>query len=174
LSTVDLNGRRVGWGRYSGYSDHDIIFSGDVTSAHNGAMEFMTSKTGTYGLFVNIYAGESNCEFELVVGTTSDKRWMDTVLVREKSKLTGRGSVIGFVENKKFKVFQGKLNDRHANFDEGSPVINRATVDLWTVRRLFDQLGISYDVQAQAGTDYEFNLEYSGFSLDKLEQLLYK
>lgn len=173
LSTVDINGNRTGWGQRNGYDSKDVVFSGDVTHAENGAMEFMTSKSSTYGLFVNIFSGDSNAECELVVGTGSKSRWITDVMVREKTNLTGRGSVIGFVEKNKFRVFKGMLNSRHANFGEVNPVISRATVDNWTVRALFDAVGISYDVVVEANKDYDFNLEYSSFSIDKLENLLY-
>jgi hypothetical protein len=174
LSTVDLKGNRVGWGSLTGYNDKNIIFSGDVTWADNGAMEFMTSNSMTYGLFVNIFSGMSTAEFELVVGKTSEKQWITDCVVREKSKLTGRGSIVGLVEGNKFKVFQGRLNDRIANFNEGSPVINRATGEQWTVRKLFDAIGIKYDIKREENKEYDFSLSYDNFSFDKLEQLLYK
>lgn len=174
LSTVDMNGHRTGWGRYSGYDKKNpVTFSGDMTYADPSAMEFMTSKGHTYGLFVNIFSGDQNAECELIVGSTTDKKWMSDVIVRERTKLTGRGSVIGFVENQKFRVFQGMLNDRIANFGEVNPVIKRAVTKTWTVRELFDAIDISYDVSAQADKKYDFNLSYSGFSIDKLEELLY-
>ena len=174
LSTVDITGQRTGWGGGRGYYAQDIIFSGDVTHAHDGAMEFMTSTDKTYGLFVNIFSGDQNAECELIVGSTTDKRWMDNVVVREKTKLTGRGSVIGFVEGTNYKVFQGKLNDRIANFGETSPVIKRATAPTWTVRKLFDAIGVAYDTVAVADVKYDYSLGYEGFSLDKLEHMLYK
>lgn len=175
LTTVDLEGNRTGWGSYSGYSrNNPVTYSGDITwPGPDGAMEFMTSKGVTYGLFVNIYSGNSTSDFELVVGEDPKNRWIENIKVRERSTLKGRGSVIGFVEGTKFKVYQTKLNDRAANFGERSAVLNRATADMWTVRKLFDRLGIAYDVAADSNKAYDFDLTYSNFSVDKLESLLY-
>lgn len=175
LSSIDLNGNRIGWGGYSGYGsvrNGDMIFSGDVTHAENGAMEFVTSSSQTFGLFVNIFAGENNADFELVVGSTTDKQWITDTVVRERSTLNGRGSVIGFVEGNKFKIFQGKLNDRHANFGETNPVLSRATVNMWTVSLLLDAVDIYYDVSVDENKTYDFDLSYNSFSIDKLEELL--
>lgn len=90
LSVIDLEGNRVGWGQMSGYSDTGIIYSGDVTDARNGAMEFMTSKSSfenPYGLFVNIFNGEIGAEAEVVVGNKSDNQWMNEVMIREKNQI---------------------------------------------------------------------------------------
>lgn len=174
LSTVDMKGNRTGWGYSSGYDKtNDVVFSGDMTYADNGAMEFMTSKKSTYGLFVNVFSGRPDAEFELVIGNGSKNHWITNVKVRERSKFTGKGNVIGFVRNNQFVVYQGKLNDRIANFSEGSPVLNRALAPVWTVSRLLDALGVGYHTEAQADVEYDFNLSYSGFSIDKLESLLY-
>lgn len=175
LSTVDLNGRRTGWGSCAAYGNirkGDVVFSGDVTHAENGAMEFMTSTTQNFGLFVNIFAGNPSADFEMIVGTSTNKTWMDNVVVRERSTLNGRGSVVGFVQGNKFKVFQGKLNDRHANFKETNPVLNRVLVDTWTVSKLLDRLDIQYDLDPRLDVEYDFNLSYNSFSIDKLEDLL--
>lgn len=171
LSAVDLNGNRTGWGRMSGYSSNDIIFSGDLVDATNGAMEFMTSKNQDYALFVNIFSGSPTAQFEMVVGSSNDKHWMNDVVVREKSTLMGKGSIVGFVKGNKFVVFQGKLNDRIANFGEANPTMKRAAAPMWTVSQLLAAIGIAYDTESNEG-NYDFDLTYANFSLDKLEEIL--
>jgi hypothetical protein len=169
LSTIDLTGNRVGWGG-RGFTGGDIMFSGDVTSAPSGAMEFMTSETSTYGLFTNIYSGESGSKAEIVCGTGGKDRWIDNVIIREKVTLNSRGMVTGFVKGNKFIVYLGRLNDRAANFGERNPILKRATCDQWTVKKLFDAIGIQYVVDKPEQVNYD--LTYKGFSYDKLEELL--
>jgi hypothetical protein len=138
-------------------------------------MEFMTSSDVDYGLFVNIFSGNPNSEFELVVGNdgkTKD-RWIKDPLVREKSKLPGRGSIIGFVKGSKFVVFQGLLNNNHwSSNDKSRAVVSRGQADFWTIGRLLTSLGINYDVDKNDKTKYDYDLSYAGFSYDKLENLL--
>ena len=181
LSTVDLKGNRTGWGRYSGYGDGDITFSGDVTYADgDGAMEFMTSsskgwkKAKAYGLFVNIFSGNSNAECELVIGSAAKSRWITDVKIREKTQLVGRGSVIGFVKGNVFTVYQGMLNNKAANFSEFNPVLKRALADCWTVADILTAIDVEYDYEANPEKEYDYNLTYSQFSLDKLEEVFYK
>jgi ribosomal protein S17E len=169
LSTIDMEGNRLGWG-YPGFRRGDIKFSGDLTSAYDGAMEFMTSQKSTYGLFTNIYSGQTGCGAEIVCGTEADGHWIKDVIIREKVTLNSRGIVTGFVRDNKFIVYLGRLNNRAANFGERNPVLNRASCEQWTVRKLFDRIGVNYSVDKSEEVDY--NLTYTGFSFDKLEALL--
>jgi hypothetical protein len=175
LSTVDVDGLRTGWGGSRGYTAQDLVFSGDMTYADTGAMEFYTNNNSNnkpYGLFANIYNGEQNAGVELVVGTSTDKKWMDNCVVRERSQLLGRGSIVGFVADDKFRVFQLKLNDRIANFGEANPIIKRAMVDYWTVSKLLDAVGIPYELDRDSKISYDHDLSYANFSIDKLEAML--
>lgn len=171
LYTIDLDGNRVCWGMAGSYnSDKDIVFSGDMTYASPSAMEFMTSTRSTYGLFTNIYSGNNNCQMEIVCGTTNDKNWIEDIIVREKMEPSSRGMITGFVKNNKFIVFAGRLNEKASNFGEKNPILAKASADQWTVKKLFDTIGVKYSVDKTENMDY--NLIYSGFSYDKLEELL--
>lgn len=175
LSAIDLMGNRTGWGRSSGYhKSNPIAFSGDVTSAYDGAMEFMTSEKETYGLFVNIYSGNENAGFELVVGTDdkSKDKWISDTVIREKHALIGRGSVIGFVKNQTYIVYAGRLDNQHVSGNKNAAILARASGKIWTVKALFDKLNINYVVDKQTDVCYDYDLNYAGFSYDKLEELL--
>ncbi len=176
LSTIDNAGHRTGWGSYSGYSKtNPVTFSGDMTSAYKGAMEFMTSTGVDYGLFVNIFSGQSGAGFELVVGRDGKDRWIEDVVVREKSQLDSRGNVIGFVKGNKYVVYQGRLNDNRWSVDnKASAVVARGTSEFWTVSKLFDALDIKYVLDKDADVAYDYDMSYAGFSYDKLEALLLK
>jgi hypothetical protein len=170
LSTIDMDGKRVGWGGMSGYNHRDIIFSGDVTDARHGAVEFMTSRNQDYGLFVNIYSGKIGSKMELVVGSNRTKdKWIDNALIREKHTLNSSGSVIGFVKGKTFVVYAGRLNNKRIS--GADPIINESRVDFWTLGKLFSACGVNFDVDRQDGIVYDHDLSYESFSLDKLEEL---
>jgi len=172
LSTIDMDGKRVGWGAMGGYAGSDIIFSGDLTDARNGAMEFMTSRGAHYGLFVNIYSGKTGAEMELVVGANhtrvTTKKWIDEVLIRERVRLNSRQCVIGFVKGKTFVVYMGRLNERRVSTGE-NPIVNEMRVDHWTLQRLFTAIGVNFDVDRDIEVEYDHDLSYSSFSFDKLE-----
>jgi hypothetical protein len=178
LSAVDMSGSRTGWGRSSGYeSKQDVVFSGDLTDARNGAMEFMTSKvsyTQTYALFNNIFSGEIEAEFELVVGDKSKENWIKSPVLRERGTLDSRGTILGFVKGPEFVVYNCRLNN--SSWSEGSKeqaIVRRGMTDFWTIRRLFDVLGVNYSVDFNEEVEYDYNLTYSSFSLDKLENMIF-
>ena len=174
LSTIDLSGNRTGWGQLSGYTSTEVVYSGDLTSAYSGAMEFMTSKDKTYGVYVNIYSGMTGSKFELVVGSDGKNNWIEEPVVRERSTLDSRNSLIGFVHNNQFIVYQGRLNNSHVSGDRKSKlIVERGLAKFWTVKDILDRAGIKYDLAAEKDVDYDHNLTYSSFSYDKLESLLF-
>lgn len=168
LSSVTKGGARVGWGHRSGYENADIIFSGDITNAPDGAMEFLTSRSKDYGLVVNIYAGEPGSEMELVVGSSQGKKhWMGDIIIREKTKLASRNCLLGFVKGKTFIVYGARMNNRIVS--EVNPTLRAIDTEFWTLQDLFGQLAINYDVDKQDEVEYDHDLSYSSFSYDKLE-----
>jgi len=173
LSTVDESGNRTGWGMSSGYNrDNAITFSGDITSAPNGAMEFMTSAKKDYGLFVNIFSGNHNCEMEVVVGPDSDKsEWISDVVIREKTMLTSRQMIVGFVHDKKFTVWQGRLGSSRIS-GGNTAIVARGSGEFWTLNDVLEHLDIDFDVTPQKDVDYDHDLRYNAFTYDKLEALL--
>jgi len=173
LSTVDSSGHRVGWGQLSGYNDRKIIFSGDQTYAANGAMEFMTSANSVYGVFVNIFSGDSGAGVELVVGSNGKGQWIKDTIIREKTTLESRGNILGFVNGKKFIVYNGRVLNVHTsgNTDYLQVFASKALADSWTISTLLDALNIDYDLDADKNVAYDHNLSYPVFSYDKLEAL---
>lgn len=178
LSAIDTNGFRTGWGRMSGYStrqDDGVVFSGDLTDATNGAMEFMTSKVDfdkPYGLLVNIFNGEPNCQAEIVVGSKAKQHWIEKTVLREKCKLQSRSSLLGFVKNGKFVVYSTNLGNRIiSGTDRDKAVINRGTSGFWTVRRLLEKLDIPFLDVYNEKVKVDHNLTYQGFTFDRLEKM---
>tara|TARA_R110000851_G_scaffold116715_2_gene243091 strand:- start:380 stop:2086 length:1707 start_codon:yes stop_codon:yes gene_type:complete len=173
LSAINLNGDRTGWGQASGYDSNDIVYSGDVTDARNGAMEFLTSNDSEHGLFVNIYSGDDEVETEVVVGKKTSTRWIDEPIIREKTKLTSKGSLLGFVKGTDFIVFQGRMSNSQISGDREAGVVARGTADFWTVNRLFDAIGINYEVDKNEEVLYTNDITYKQFTYNKLEELLF-
>lgn len=171
LSGITLDGARVGWGCYGGYTDRQIIFSGDMVDASNGAMEFLTSKGKDYAIFANIFNGEAGAEVELVVGNNRDTaaRWINKLVIRERTKLASRNCLLGFVKGKTFVVWGGRIGERLVS--DMNPSILAMKPDYWTVNRLLTKLDIDFDVDKQDGVRYDHDMSYEGFSLDKLENL---
>lgn len=169
LSTIDEKGSRVGWGSRRGYQDRGILFSGDITHAPDGAMEFMLSSHQTYGLFMNIYVGDNSPKMELVVGEAGEGQWIKNALVREEHILQSRNSIIGFVKDDTYVVYAGRFNDNRVS--SVNPVTNEMAADFWTIQSLFGALSIPFAVDRDPKMEYNYDLSYGSFSFDKLEDL---
>ena len=174
LSTIDVAGNRTGWGHYSGYDrNNDVTYSGDLTDASNGSMEFMTSEKSEYGLFVNIYSGQVGCGMELVVGDDDNKKhWIRNPIVREKTTLSSRSMILGFVKNNEFVVWTGRIGQNRVSEDGNLPYVSRGLCNFWTVNSLLKRLGIDFDIRKDDTKEYDFDLTYEKFSLDKLDGML--
>ena len=98
--------------------------------------------------------------------------WIDEPIIREKHKLNSRGNVIGFVRGNQFVVFAGRLNNNSVSGPRDSAVVARGMSDFWTVKKVFDLIGVPYALDRDPDVDYVHDLTYSGFSYDKLEGLL--
>lgn len=174
LSTIDTKGNRTGWGQYSGYDRKNLVtYSGDMTYASPSAMEFMTSKQAEYGLFTNIFSGQPGCTMEIVVGNDSgEDRWMDDVIVRERTNLESRGMVVGFVRDNTYIVWKGRIGNSSVSGGNNSPFVSRGLCESWTVNDLLEHLNIDFDVDKMDKKVYDYDLTYKGFSYDRLEGLL--
>ena len=175
LSTVNQDGHRVGWGEASGYSDDQVLFSGDVVNAPNGAMEFMTSTTARYGLFVNIFTGKVGAKMHLVIGGSHQNSWIRDPIVREEHVLDSKGCSLGFVNEKTFVVYCGRLGEGHASFNVDKPraLAARGTFEFWTVRRLLNAVDLAGTIDTQVEKVYDHDLTYERFSYDRLEALFF-
>ena len=77
LSYNDINGNRIGWNSSYYNTDQNIVYSGDITNAPDGANELMQFKNGCPDgiIYVNRYNGEQNSKFKLFFGKDDNKNW---------------------------------------------------------------------------------------------------
>ena len=102
LSTINLDGK-IGWNSDYYNKGQTLTYSGDMTYADNGAVEYFYVKGNVQPtlLFNNIYSGRVNCEFNLVVGLGDkpDRKFMmnpNKVLASEGSEMKKRAALLGF------------------------------------------------------------------------------
>jgi len=75
LSAVSSDGNKVGWnGRYHD-NDGAVIYSGDMTTAQNGAVEYLRFSKGCSDMMVylNVYSGKPQSDYHVIVGDSPDK-----------------------------------------------------------------------------------------------------
>jgi hypothetical protein len=69
LSCTDINNHKIGWN--SRYSTKDVIYSGDITYAPNGAVEYLHFQNvfGPKIVNINIFRGSDTTGYKIVVGS---------------------------------------------------------------------------------------------------------
>lgn len=153
LSTVNISGQKVGWN--ARYDVKGLTYSGDITSAPNGAVEYMrvTDTPGLSALMINVYSGNDESGFKLILGKGSGikQNYMQDpsrILVEEKSTTVKRNSCIGLISTYKdtpcFYIYQGSIN-RASVSGEGDKtfgeVLNENFSKMLTLNSLLEGLG---------------------------------
>lgn len=73
LSAIDTSGNKIGWnGLYSGDT---LTYSGDMTNASNGAVEYLHADKGLnnpYIIKMNVFSGSNDSKYKIIVGKGSN------------------------------------------------------------------------------------------------------
>lgn len=74
LSSVDLSGSKIGWNADFRTDNNSLMFSGDITSAPSGAVEYLLASGGKSAnpclVTCNVYSGSSTSSYNVIVGQT--------------------------------------------------------------------------------------------------------
>jgi len=70
ISGINIGGK-VGWNSIYNQNDGNLMFSGDITNAPNGAVEYLYANNGLNVPTLvnnNIYSGRSDCDYKIIIG----------------------------------------------------------------------------------------------------------
>ena len=79
-------------------------------------------------------------------------------------------SGIGFVKGKTFVVYPGRMSNSRIS-GSNQPILKRGLGEWWTVARLFDAIGIKYDVEEDASKTYDYDMTYAAMTYNSLERM---
>lgn len=106
LSGLNIAGK-IGWN--SDYHDHEnnIIYSGDITNAKNGAVEYLHASGGKLDptlVMNNVFSGEHDAGYKIVIGEGSNisRKFMmnpNKVLAEVKCNSVQKNTVLGMLMN---------------------------------------------------------------------------
>ena len=74
LSGLNIGGK-VGWNASYKQGNGSLLYSGDITSAPNGAVEYLHAANGLNAPTLvnnNVYSGKVDCAYKIVIGKGSD------------------------------------------------------------------------------------------------------
>ena len=106
LSGLSADGK-TGWNAaYNRGGDNDgLMYSGDITSAPNGAVEYLYAQKGCPGptlVLNNVFSGDDNCSFKIIVGSgdSINKKFMmdpNNLFAEAKVQSVQTQSIIGLL-----------------------------------------------------------------------------
>lgn len=114
LSSVDINNSKVGWN--SSWTRNGLTYSGDITNAVNGAVEYIHCDNDRGDQFslvtANIFFGAENTKFKLIVGDGEDisKQYLmdpNNVIIDEYVVSPQKQTTLGILGPNYFVVVNG-------------------------------------------------------------------
>ncbi|MEL6560943.1 MAG: hypothetical protein AAFQ94_22300 [Bacteroidota bacterium] len=178
LSGLNIGGK-VGWNSSYKQGKGVLMYSGDMTDAQNGAVEYLYAQNGLAAPTLinnNVFGGRPDCEYKIIVGKGDDVNYdymmnPENLFVEAKSASVQRQSVLGMLIPEKNKQCFVLLNFgagecRVSGNTEISDKATNALYQQWsnaiTFNELVTELGGEI-VKYATAADYDF-------SLDKLEK----
>jgi hypothetical protein len=178
LSGMNIGGK-IGWNSSYNQNKGSLMYSGDITSAPNGAVEYLYANNGLNSptlVLNNVFSGSETCDYKIIIGKgdkISKDYMMDpnNLFAEVKCKSIQKQTILGIFIPKKDKQTFVVLNfgAGHAQVSSLSKTTDIATKALYqqwnnpyTLNKLVKLLGAKIVNKAKKA-DYDF-------SLDKLEK----
>ena len=175
LSASAITGEKIGWN--AGYSTGLLTYSGDITNAPSGAVEYLHCKSGTNQPWLvhnNVYSGSDTSGYKIIVGAgdSVDKKFLmdpNKVTMEVRTEAVQKQMILG--------MFLPESNDTQSfvllNFGAGhARVGGRNTLG---VQALYEQYKSVFDfglllqtLGAEVVTEIDPEDEVLDFSVDKL------
>lgn len=178
LSSCDISGVRVGWN--TSWHGRGLAYSGDITSAPNGAEEYfrVTPEASASVIYLNVYSGNPESAYEVRVGQTRSGNTIEDVVLSAPKITKGSESILGFVlpsdGGVKFVLsdMQGMNKRAVSRSDERSKLTISAVVENATSRvSLKDVLGDLNYVMVDSVAEADVDLSPNALATDTLVKL---
>ncbi|WP_299272125.1 hypothetical protein [uncultured Psychroserpens sp.] len=178
LSGLNIAGK-VGWNAAYNQQQGNLMYSGDITSAPNGAVEYLYANKGLNVPTLiqnNVFSGAADCGYKIIVGKgdSVSKDYMmnpNKLFADIRCESVQKQTILGILIPKKDKQCFVLLNfgAGHTRVSGNSEVSNLATKALyqqWNESLSFDSLVRALGAQI---TDYKDEADFD-FSLENLEK----
>ncbi|MGX1931212.1 hypothetical protein [Flagellimonas sp. 2504JD4-2] len=174
LSGINIGGK-IGWNSAYNQDDGNLMYSGDITDAPNGAVEYMYANKGLKMptlIKSNVFSGANNCDYKIIVGRGSDVNYKymmnpNELFAEVKCQSAQRQTILGMLlpEDKKQCFVLLNIGAGQARVSGNSEVSNLATQALhqqWSsplmLNEMIELLGGSI-IKNKDQADYNLSLE---------------
>lgn len=153
LSAQTLCGQRVGWNSY--YNNVGYTYSGDITNAPKGAVEFMRMYEPKEPalLMLNVFTGKDQSDYKMIIGHPSEKEGMmkyKDLLFFTNMTTPARSSTLGVMDYRNGKYSftflesadslgrVSRATDKQKDIIEYTQFVNRERLGLGEVLEMLD------------------------------------
>ncbi|MEL6257078.1 MAG: hypothetical protein AAFR87_34100, partial [Bacteroidota bacterium] len=174
LSGLNIGGK-VGWNSAYKQGKAYLMYSGDITDASNGAVEYLYAQQGLGEPTLvknNVYSGEGNCEYKIILGRGNDVNYdfmmsPEKLFMETKCQSVQRQTILGLLNpmgaQQCFILLNfGAGSSRVSGNSEISIAATKALYQQWTFsysfREMILELGAEIVVKAE-DADYNFALD---------------
>ncbi|MCK9417023.1 hypothetical protein M0Q97_10225, partial [Candidatus Dojkabacteria bacterium] len=156
LSGMNIGGK-IGWNSSYNQNNGSLMYSGDITSAPNGAVEYLYANKGLNSptlVLNNVFSGSDTCDYKIIVGKgdkISNKFMMDpnNLFAEVKCKSVQNQSILGIFIPKKdkqtFVVLNFGAGHAQVSGSKTSDIATKALFQQWnnpyTLNKLVKLLG---------------------------------
>ncbi len=185
VSAINIAGK-VGWNSYYKQDGSALMYSGDITHAPRGAVEYMyaNKKLKNPSLVLNnVFYGSSKCEYDIIIGKGDkiDRKYMmnpNNLLFRAHCKSVQRKTILGILipeENGvSFTVLNFGAGEIRVSSVRNNLIGIQALYQKWanplTLRKLLIELGGTI-INNEEEADYNLSMEYLG--IDSIMEIFY-
>ncbi len=178
LSGLNIGGK-IGWNSKYSQGDGNLMYSGDITDAPKGAVEYLYANNGLKAptlIKSNVYYGSNNCNYKIIVGKGDEINYnymMDPnkLFAEVKSQSIQRQTILGMLipegKRQSFVLLNfGAGQTRVSGNSEISTLATKALYQQWNKSLMLSQV-----IELLGGkiTPHKSNADYD-LSIDKLEK----
>lgn len=174
LSGLNIAGK-IGWNAAYNQDNGQLMYSGDMTSAPNGAVEYLYANKylNTPTLVMNsVFSGDSNCGYKIVIGKGDDISYdymmnPNNLFAEAKCKSVQKQTILGMLLPKDGKqcfvlLNFGAGNSHVSGTSEVSTMATNALYQQWyesiSFNHLIEKLGAIITSEKEEA-DFDFSLE---------------
>jgi hypothetical protein len=174
LHALNLEGH-VGWNSYYNQDQGSLMYSGDITNAPHGAVEYMYAGKGLKYptlLQINIFKGSDTCSYKIIVGKGDkmSREYMmnpNNLFMEVKVESIQKQNVLGLFlpkgEKQTFVLLNfGAGTARVSGKTNITEIANKALRQQWDNAYTFNDLIYSLGgeiIETREGSDYDFSLD---------------
>ena len=174
LSGLNIDGK-IGWNAAYNHGDGQLMYSGDMTSAPNGAVEYLYANKGQCAptlVMNNVFSGDANCRYKIVIGKGDNISYdymmnPNSLFAEARCNSDQKQTILGMLVTKNEKQCFVLLNfgAGHSHVSGNSQISMMATsalyqqwYDAMPFNELVKELGAEITTE-KSEADFDFSLE---------------